>query len=64
MSKGLNKSIARMFRGSNIGLAGYEMEYEIKARGIWDTRNTEGGIRDENILAGSGYAHFNWWDAG
>ena len=29
-----------------------------------DTRNTEGGIRDENIVAGSGYAHFNWWDAG
>ena len=29
-----------------------------------DTRNIEGGIGDENILAGSGCAHFNWWDAG
>ena len=25
-----------------------------------DTRSIEGGIRDKNILAGSGYAHFNW----
>ena len=29
-----------------------------------DTRNIEGGIRDEKILAGSGCAHFNWRDAG
>ena len=28
-----------------------------------DKRNIEGGIRDENSLARSGYAHFNWWDA-
>ena len=32
--------------------------------GMRDTRNTEGGIGDENILAGSGCSHFNWWDAG
>ena len=32
--------------------------------GMRDTRNIEGVIRDENILAGSGCAHFNWWDAG
>ena len=32
-------------------------------RGMRDTRNTEGGIRDENILTGSGCAHFNWGDA-
>ena len=29
-----------------------------------DMRNVEGGIWHENILAGSGYGHFNWWDAG
>ena len=29
-----------------------------------DTRNIKGGIRDVNILAGCGCAHFNWWDAG
>ena len=29
-----------------------------------DTRNIEGEIRDENILAGSGCAHFSWWDSG
>ena len=29
--------------------------------GMWDTRNVEGRIRDENILAGLGCAHFNWW---
>ena len=28
------------------------------------TGNIEGGIRDEGILAGLRYAHFNWWDAG
>ena len=27
--------------------------------GMPDTRNIEGGIRDENILAGPGYAHLN-----
>ena len=32
--------------------------------GMRDTRNVEGGIREENILAGSGCAHFNWWDTG
>ena len=31
--------------------------------GMRDMRNIEGEIRDENILAGSGCAHFNWWDA-
>ena len=29
-----------------------------------DTGNIEDGIRDENILVGSGCTHFNWWDAG
>ena len=29
--------------------------------GMWRMRNVEGGIRDENILAVSGWAHFNWW---
>ena len=29
-----------------------------------DMRNAKGGIQDENILAGSGCAHFNWWDVG
>ena len=24
----------------------------------------EGGIRNENTLAGSGCSHFNWWDPG
>ena len=29
-----------------------------------DTRNIEGGIRDENTLARSGCNHLiNWWDA-
>ena len=26
--------------------------------GVWDTRNTEGRIWDENILVGLGCAHF------
>ena len=29
-----------------------------------DTRNIEGGIRDEKSFAGSGCCHFNWLDAG
>ena len=29
--------------------------------GMRDTRNVEGRIRDENILVGSGCAHFDWW---
>ena len=33
--------------------------------GMRDTRrNIVNGIRDENILAGLGCAHFSWWDAG
>ena len=32
--------------------------------GMLHIKNIEGGIRDENFLAGSGYAHFNWWNAG
>ena len=32
--------------------------------GIRDTRTIEGGIRDENSLAGSGCSHFKWWDVG
>ena len=32
--------------------------------GMLDMRNIEGGIRDKNFLAGSEYAHFNWWNAG
>ena len=32
--------------------------------GMRDTRNIEGGIWDENILEGSGCAHFNWWYMG
>ena len=28
-----------------------------------DTRNIDAVIRDENILAGTGCAHFNQWDA-
>ena len=32
--------------------------------GMLDMRNIEGRIRDENFLAGSGYVHFNWWNAG
>ena len=32
--------------------------------GMRDTRNIEGGIRDEKSLAGSGCAHFKWWNAG
>ena len=34
------------------------MRFKIKA-GSRDTRNTEAGIRDENILAGLGCAHLN-----
>ena len=29
-----------------------------------DMRNIEGGIWDENNLAGSGCAYFNWRDGG
>ena len=29
-----------------------------------DAKNIEDGIWDDNILAGSGCAYFNWWDAG
>ena len=29
-----------------------------------DIRNIEGGVRDENIMAGSECAHFKRWDAG
>ena len=32
--------------------------------GMLDLRIIEGRIRDENFLTGSGYAHFNWWNAG
>ena len=32
--------------------------------GMLDMRIIEGGIRDENFLTGSGYAHFNWGNAG
>ena len=32
--------------------------------GTQDTRNIEDGIQDENIVTGSGCAHFSWWDAG
>ena len=32
--------------------------------GVRDMKNIDGRIWNENILAGSGCAHFNWWDAG
>ena len=32
--------------------------------GMRDGRSVEGGIRDGNILTGTGCAHLNWWDAG
>ena len=28
------------------------------------TRNVKSGIRGENVLAGSGCTHLNWYDAG
>ena len=37
---------------------------ELNRGGMRDTRNTESGIRDVNILAGSGCPHFNYRDAG
>ena len=44
--------------------AGCGMRHKTKVGCMWDPINIEGGIRDENSLAGSGCAHFNWWDAG
>ena len=44
--------------------AGYGMRDAAQNRDrMRDTKNIDGEIRDENILAGSGCAHFNWWDA-
>ena len=31
--------------------------------GMRDTRNIEGGMRDEISGGDAGWAHFNWWDA-
>ena len=41
----------------------YRLDYESLLAGprMRHKRNIEDGIRHENILAGSGCAHFNWW---
>ena len=48
-------------RGSNIGLAGCRIKNKFEVgKGGGGARNFEGGIRDENTLAGSGCNHFHW----
>ena len=41
------------------------MRDEAQNRGrMRDTRNIEGGIRNENIVTELGCTHYNWWDTG